>query len=43
LRATHPRDLCDHILDVAQFYAVEPVMAPELIDRAAASYFVDLN
>ncbi|HET59191.1 MAG TPA: AAA family ATPase [Chloroflexi bacterium] len=43
LRATHPRDLCDHILDVAQFYSVEPVMAPELIDRAAASYFVDLD
>ena len=43
LRATHPRDLCDHILDVAQFYSVDPVMAPEFIDRAAASYFVDLN
>lgn len=43
LRATHPRDLCDHILDVAQFYSVDAVMAPELIDRAAASYFVDLE
>ena len=42
LRASHPRDLCDQILDIARYLAVEPVMSKELIDRAAESYFVEL-
>ena len=42
LRASHPRDLCDQILDIASYLAVEPVMSREMIDRAAQAYFVDL-
>jgi SpoVK/Ycf46/Vps4 family AAA+-type ATPase len=42
MRASHPRDLCDQILDIARYLAVEPAMTPDLIDRAAESYFVDL-
>lgn len=42
LRASHPRDLCDQILDIAHYLAVEPSMEREMIDRAASSYFVDL-
>lgn len=42
LRASHPRDLCDQILDIAHYLAVEPVMSKELIDKAAESYFVEL-
>ena len=42
LRASHPRDLCDQILDIARYLSVEPVMTRELLDRAAESYFVDL-
>ena len=42
LRASHPRDLCDQILDVARYISVEPVMSRELLDRAAQSYFVEL-
>ncbi len=42
LRASHPRDLCDQILDIARFLAIPPTMSRELIDRAAQSYFVDL-
>ncbi len=42
LRASHPRDLCDQILDVARYINTEPVMSTELIDRAADAYFVDL-
>jgi MoxR-like ATPase len=42
LRASHPRDLCDQILDISRYLAVEAVMTNELIDRAAESYFVDL-
>ncbi len=42
IRASHPRDLCDQILDIAHYLSVEPSMTRELIDQAALSYFVDL-
>ena len=42
MRASHPRDLCDQILDIAHYQSVEPVMSKELLDRAAHSYFVEL-
>jgi predicted ATPase with chaperone activity len=42
LRASHPRDLCDQILDHARYMNTEPCLSRELIDRAAESYFVEL-
>ncbi len=42
LRASHPRDICDQILDIARYLSVEPSMSKDLIDRAASSYFVEL-
>lgn len=42
LRASHPRDLCDQIVDIARYFSTEPAMTRELIDRAAESYFVEL-
>ncbi len=42
MRASHPRDLCDQILDIARYLAEEPAMTPEMIDRAGESYFVEL-
>jgi predicted ATPase with chaperone activity len=42
LRASHPRDLCDQILDIARYLSVEPVMSKEMLDRAAQAYFVEL-
>jgi predicted ATPase with chaperone activity len=42
LRASHPRDLCDQILDIAHYLNVEPTMSPDLLDRAAESYFVEM-
>lgn len=42
LRASHPRDLCDQIIDFANFIGVEPTLSQELIDKAAESYFVEL-
>lgn len=42
MRASHPRDLCDQLLDIAHFLGTEPVMNKELLDRAAQSYFVEL-
>lgn len=42
LRASHPRDLCDQILDIARYLNVAPEMTPQMIDRAAEAYFVEL-
>ncbi|HNS07757.1 MAG TPA: AAA family ATPase [Anaerolineaceae bacterium] len=42
LRASHPRDLCDQIIDISRYFSIEPVMSREMIDQAASSYFVEL-
>jgi len=42
LRASHPRDLCDQILDISGYLGVPPVMSREMLDRAALAYFVDI-
>ena len=42
LRASHPRDLCDQILDISSYLSSPPVMSREMIDRAAQAYFVEL-
>jgi hypothetical protein len=42
LRASHPRDICDQIIDISRYLQVEPLMSKDLIDRAASSYFVEL-
>jgi predicted ATPase with chaperone activity len=43
LRACHPRDLCDQILDEAKYRGIQPVMNKELLDRACEAYFVKLS
>jgi predicted ATPase with chaperone activity len=42
LRASHPRDLCDQIIDIASYLAVPPSMSREMIDHAGKAYFVDI-
>jgi predicted ATPase with chaperone activity len=42
LRASHPRDICDQILDISRYMNVEPEMNKDLIDRAAGAYFVEI-
>jgi len=42
LRAVHPRDLIDQLIDIARYLNVPPRMSRELLDRAAESYFVEL-
>jgi predicted ATPase with chaperone activity len=42
MRASHPRDLCDQIIDIARYLEVEPTMSKEMLDQAAESYFVEL-
>jgi predicted ATPase with chaperone activity len=43
LRACHPRDLCDQILDEAKYRNTQPGMTKELLDRACEAYFVKLS
>jgi MoxR-like ATPase len=42
LRASHPRDLCDQVIDIARYLSIEPTMTKEMIDRASQAYFVDI-
>jgi predicted ATPase with chaperone activity len=42
LRASHPRDLCDQILDISNYLSVPPIMSRDMLDRAALAYFVDI-
>lgn len=42
LRGSHPRDICEQILDIAHYLEVEPDMTNEMIDRAGRAFFVDL-
>jgi MoxR-like ATPase len=42
MRASHPRDLCDQILDIARYLTTDPTMTKEMIDRASQAYFVDI-
>ena len=42
LRASHPRDICDQIIDIANFMSLEPSMTTDLIKRAAEAYFVEI-
>ena len=42
LRACHPRDIIDELLDVARYHEVEPKLTPELIDLACKAYFVTI-
>lgn len=41
LRATHPRDLLDQLMDIASYLGIEPKLTKDLLDRAAGSYFVE--
>jgi predicted ATPase with chaperone activity len=42
LRASHPRDLCDQLIDISSYLSVPPTMSRDMLDRAATAYFVDI-
>ncbi|MBP7689377.1 MAG: AAA family ATPase, partial [Thermoflexales bacterium] len=42
LRAVHPRDLIEQMVDIGKYMDVPMVMTKELIDRACDAYFVEL-
>jgi hypothetical protein len=42
VRACHPRDLLDEIVDIARYKGTPPALSRELIQKACKAYFVDL-
>ncbi|NDJ62555.1 MAG: ATP-binding protein [Chloroflexi bacterium] len=42
LRSVHPRDILNQLIDIATYMNKPPTLTKDLIDRAAASYFVKL-
>ena len=43
LRAVHPRDLLDQLLDISNYEGTPPAMTKEMLDQACESYFVDMS
>jgi predicted ATPase with chaperone activity len=42
LRAVHPRDIVDQIIDIARYQGLEPTLSESLIDQACSAYFVEM-
>jgi len=42
LRMVHPRDILSQLIDISSYLNVPPKLSKDLIDQAAASYFVEL-
>ena len=40
-RGCHPRDITDHVTDIARFHRIEPVLSAELVEDACRTYFLD--
>ncbi|HEX6309316.1 MAG TPA: hypothetical protein VFZ69_14065 [Longimicrobiales bacterium] len=39
-RACHPRDIVEHVIDVARYEAAEPVLSTDFLRRACEAYFL---
>jgi predicted ATPase with chaperone activity len=40
-RGCHPRDVIDHLLDIAKYLETPPTLSQDLVERAGRSYFLD--
>jgi predicted ATPase with chaperone activity len=40
-RGCHPRDILDHVVDIARFHQVPPAATVDMVDRACRSYFLE--
>ena len=40
-RGCHPRDVIDHLLDIAKYLETPPALSQDLVERAGRSYFLD--
>ena len=41
MRACHPRDLINHVVDICRYTGRDPVISRELLDSACGSYFIE--
>ncbi len=41
-RGCHPRDILDHLVDSARYLQMLPELSDELLEKACASYFLDM-
>jgi hypothetical protein len=41
MRACHPRDLINHVVDICRYTGREPVISRELLDAACGGYFIE--
>jgi len=41
LRACHPRDLVEHVIDLARFNEEPPTLTPQALDHICRTYFID--
>jgi len=42
LRGSHPKEICDQIIDISKFLNCKPAMTRDLLDQAANAFFVEL-
>jgi SpoVK/Ycf46/Vps4 family AAA+-type ATPase len=42
LRAVHPRDLVDQIIDISSYLDIPLELSKEMLDRACEAYFVEI-
>ncbi len=42
-RGCHPRDILEHLCDIASYSETQPSLGPELLDVACRSYFLELT
>ena len=40
-RGCHPRDIIDHLVDIAKYLEIPPTLSQDLVERAGRSYFLD--
>jgi predicted ATPase with chaperone activity len=40
-RGCHPRDIIDHLVDIAKYLETPPTLTQDLVERAGRSYFLD--
>jgi hypothetical protein len=41
LRACHPRDLVEHVIDLARFNEMPPTLTSQALDHICRTYFID--
>jgi hypothetical protein len=41
MRACHPRDLIEQVVDMCRYHGREPVITRELLDAACGNYFIE--